>query len=205
MVLWLLMSLPASQPSSCKHARCPRTGCCLVIFWCPNVKRNLSAMMGLCAVLVSLYWPVSDHGIIDSRYWTVWRSTSSSSLLSPTIPAHLLPLFLHICDQVVVIPVTCLDVSLSISTPHSLICCCLFLSLPPTHSTCMHVFSLSSSSVTIQPETLSKSPVGNFGLQAAFWCQHMYARTLVPNLWDLSGSQGILLCLSQSIQALLQG
>ena len=58
----------------------------------------------------------------------------------------------------------------------------LFPSLPPTLSTRMLVFSLSSSSVTMQPETLSNPPVGNVGPRAAAWCQHMCTRTLVPRL-----------------------
>lgn len=53
---------------------------------------------------------------------------------------------------------------------------------PPTLSTCMLLFSLSSSSVTMQPETLSKPPVGNVGPQATVWCQHMCTWTLLPSL-----------------------
>lgn len=132
--------------------------------------------MGLCAVLAYIDLHVVME-YIDSRCWTVQRSTSSFSSLSLTIPANLLPVFLHICDQVEVVPVTCLDVSLSISPPaHPLICCCLFLSLPPTHSTCMHVFSLNT--CNLRPCQSHQSGTLDFRLlfdantcMLGLWCQ----------------------------------
>lgn len=113
---------------------------------------------------------------------TLWQSTSSSA--ASRHHSHFL------CSRMSVIkllwcslPVTCLAVSSSISRFfYPPISYCLFLSFPPTLSTWMLVFSLSSSSVTMQPETLSKPPVGNVGPQAAVWCQHMCTLTLVPSL-----------------------
>lgn len=136
-------------------------------------------MTGLYAVSISPHWAVWGHEI--DGFWML----NSLAVYFLIFLCFLLQLFHHsyfLCSCTSVIklswcslPVTCLAVFLSISRfSYPLIFCCLFLSLAPTHSTCMLGFSLSSSSVTMQPETLSKSPVGKFGHQAAVWCQHMY-------------------------------
>lgn len=135
------------------------------------------------------------------------QQTSRVTLRQSTSSSH----FLCSCVSVIKLlwcslPVTCLAVSPSISRFfYPPISRCLFLSLPPTLSTCMLVFSLSSSSVTMQPETLSKPPVGNVGPQAAVWCQHMCTLTLVPSLCVTLLWMPRHFVLSQSIHALLQG
>lgn len=106
--------------------------------------------------------------------------------LTPTLPSPPLLLFPHASDKIVVMLSSCLVLRFlclypGFSTPPFFLLLSLPI-LPPTLSTCMLVFSVSSLSVTMWPETLSKPPVGNIGPQAAVWCQHMCTWTLVPSL-----------------------